>query len=167
MKKIYVIGIVLAATIGLIALKPQSQTLTPPLPHPTATVTTSPDGIHVNFTPSPNSIPGAPTPERGASILAPEPNITMAVEGTLYPVYVEAGSTVLDAMREVASSSSFTFTGREHPGLGFFVESLNGKKSVDGYYWFLYVNGASSDTGASQTVLHPGDIVEWRYQHSY
>ena len=31
----------------------------------------------------------------------------------------------------------------------------------------LYVNGKSSDAGASQTILHSGDIVEWRYEKNY
>ncbi len=69
-------------------------------------------------------------------------------------------------MRSLASSSNFTFAGREYPSLGFFVESINGKKGTNGYYWFLYVNGKSSDTGASETHLKTGDVIEWKYEKS-
>lgn len=70
-------------------------------------------------------------------------------------------------MRTLQESGEFTFSGREYPSLGFFVESINGKYGGDGFYWILYVNGASSNTGASQTKLHAGDAVEWRYEKGY
>jgi hypothetical protein len=82
---------------------------------------------------------------------------------------VQASSTALEAMASFEESSQhrFTYTGHDYPGLGFFVDSINGKANANGLYWFLYVNGESSDTGASQTLLHPGDVVEWRYERSH
>ncbi len=79
---------------------------------------------------------------------------------------VQATSTALEAMVsfEESSGHQFIYTGHDDPGLGFFVDSINGKKNSNGLYWFLYVNGVSSATGASQTMLHPGDVVEWRYE---
>lgn len=91
-------------------------------------------------------------------------NTTLIAGDDSYRLYVPSGSTVLDAMRTLASTTSFVFSGREYPSLGFFVESINGKRNADGLYWFLYINGASSDTGVSNAVLHPGDTVEWRYE---
>lgn len=51
--------------------------------------------------------------------------------------------------------------------LGTFVDTINGQKNSDGYYWILYLNGRTSDIGASQTTLNDGDIVEWRYEKGY
>ncbi len=79
---------------------------------------------------------------------------------------IRTHGTVLDAMRSLASDG-LAFTGKDYPSLGFFVESVNGKKASGGYYWILYVNGKSSDTGASQTRLSAGDTVEWRFEKSY
>lgn len=79
---------------------------------------------------------------------------------------IEQEGTVLEAMQSYEARSSFTFSGTEHPALGFFVESINGKKNEDGYYWFLYINGTSSPLGASQALVHTGDVVEWRYKTS-
>ena len=98
---------------------------------------------------------------------APAPNVTLSVAGTSYGVYAPVGATVLDAMRRLASTTGFAFTGHESSGLGLFVDSINGKKSADGSYWFLYVNGKSSDTGTSATTLKAGDTVEWRYEKNY
>ena len=78
-----------------------------------------------------------------------------------------AGKTVLDAMRAYQASGNFNFSGTESMGLGFFVESINGKANADGFYWFLYINGTSSNTGASQTKLTGGETVEWKYEKSY
>ena len=72
----------------------------------------------------------------------------------------------LDAMHAFADASDFSFSGRNFPGLGFFVEEMGELKNGGGNYWFLYVNGESSQKGASQTRVHAGDVVEWRFQAS-
>ncbi len=90
---------------------------------------------------------------------------TLSVEGKTYRAPIQTGETVLELMRNLAPQG-FTFTGREYPSLGFFIDSINGKKSSGGMYWFLYVNSTSSKTGASQTKLHAGDSIEWRFKNS-
>lgn len=97
----------------------------------------------------------------------PASNVTLTVSGRLYAAYASTGSNVLDLMRSLASTSDLTFTGREYPSLGFFVDSIQGKKAENGYNWILYVNGKSSDTGASQTKLGAGDAIEWKYEKNY
>lgn len=103
----------------------------------------------------------AAAPARGA------PNATLAAGGAEYPLAVSGTENVIDVMRTLASTTDFSFTGSETPSLGFFVESISGRKSGEGKYWFLYVNGASSPKGASQTIVRPGDRIEWRYQEAY
>ncbi len=71
---------------------------------------------------------------------------------------------VTDAMQAYASSSAFTYSGKEYPSLGFFVESINGKNNAGGYYWTLYIDGTLSELGASSARVAPGQSVEWRYQ---
>jgi hypothetical protein len=97
----------------------------------------------------------------------PTPDVTVAVAGTSYAVYAPPGSTVLDAMNILASTTPFTFTSKNFPGMGAFVESIDGKENAGGSYWFLYVNGKSAGTGASETRLKAGDTVEWRYEKNY
>ncbi len=97
----------------------------------------------------------------------PEPNITLLTGSTTYRFFVPEHTTLLDAMHALASSSTFTFSGKNFPMLGTFVDTINGQKNSDGYYWILYLNGRTSDIGASQTTLNDGDIVEWRYEKGY
>ena len=94
---------------------------------------------------------------------------TLSVGGIAYPITVAQGATVIDAMRSLAASSAFTFTftGREYPGLGFFVDSINGEENAGGTYWILYVNSVSATVGAGATEVHAGDTIEWRYEKSY
>ncbi len=113
-----------------------------------------------------------PTNERAQTVIAtistPQPpNVTFTVSGTSYGVYAPSGTTVLDAMRGLISTSDFTFTGREYASLGFFVDSIDGKRAENGYNWILYINGKLSSTGASQTILTVGDTAEWKYEKNY
>jgi|SRR3989338_6196392 len=101
------------------------------------------------------------------TVPTPALNTTLSVAGSLYTAFAPAGSTVIDAMRVLASTTGFSFSGKDYPSLGFFVESINGQKAESGYNWILYVNGKLSGTGASQTTLETGDAIEWRYEKNY
>ncbi len=92
---------------------------------------------------------------------------TLKVASTTYALSVRAGETVLGAMRALGSAGTLRFTGREYPGLGFFVDSINGVSSAGGKYWVFYVNGVSATQGISSTIIEKGDLVEWRYEKSY
>ena len=88
---------------------------------------------------------------------------TLAIGRNRYQIPAN-NSAVLDAMNELSSTRDFKFTGKDYPSLGFFVESINGKKNADGFYWILYVNGKSSDLGVSQAKIRAGDTIEWKYE---
>lgn len=109
------------------------------------------------------------TQDAAAQIQAPAPapahaQATVIVAGRSYPVLLEADTTVLGAMRELSSSGALSFSGKEFPSLGFFVESINGVKNAKGAYWMLYQNGVQSRVGASSTAIRPGDVIEWKYE---
>lgn len=92
---------------------------------------------------------------------------TFRVGDTAYPIDVMPGETVIGAMHSLASTSDFTFTAREYPGLGEYVDSINGQKNGGGMYWMLYLNGTTTTSGASATTIKAGDSVEWRYEKGY
>jgi len=120
--------------------------------------------------------PRAPLAPETIQTLAPPDSIrspqaaataTVTVGENTYSVNLTSGETVLDAMRALASTSSFTFAGRDYPSLGFFVDSINGQKNAGGRYWILYVNDVSATNGVSSTVLQAGDLIEWKYEKGY
>ena len=65
------------------------------------------------------------------------------------------------------TASGLTFMSHEYPGMGTFIDSIQGVANADGYYWILYHNGSKSSVGASSIVLHQGDSAEWRYEKGY
>jgi hypothetical protein len=94
-------------------------------------------------------------------------NAMIKVNDTAYPVGITPGETGIEAMRALQSSGVLTFTGRDYPGLGFFVDSLGGVANGGGMYWVFYVNGKSATSGISSVVLSPGDVIEWKYEKGY
>jgi hypothetical protein len=90
-------------------------------------------------------------------------NISVEVDSHYVPVYTKG--TVLDAMEAYRDASgTFTFSGKQYPGLGMFIEEIQGRRAADGYYWILYINDDTADLGVSRAEVVPGDIVEWRFE---
>jgi len=156
MKKLFIlIGAVAVVIATFFVLTPREGVV--PLPLAVlATSTTTEPGI------SEQPVRSAPLPP------APAPaNASITVGDTLYPIVVPPSETVLSAMRTLALTTDFTFSGRDYSSLGFFVESINGKKQAGGYVWIFYMNGEKSSLGISSATLDPGDVVEWKYEKSY
>lgn len=101
-----------------------------------------------------------------AETTATTSRVTITIEDKVYATSVPASISVLDTMRILASSTDLKFTTKEYAGLGALVDSINGKKNSTESYWFLYINGTSSQTGASETFLQSGDTAEWKYKKS-
>ena len=101
------------------------------------------------------------------AVTATTTHATFIVAEKEYTITVTQDKTVLDAMRALSAAGTFTFTGREYPGLGFFVDSIDGKKNAGGKYWVYYVNGVSATSGVSSQLVRTGDRIEWKYEKSY
>ena len=94
--------------------------------------------------------------------------LSIPSETIVYTIPVLSETTVLTAMEAYAAANpDFSFSGNDFPGLGFFVEEINGKKNADGNYWILYVNGKTSQKGVSQATVSSGNTVEWKYEKGY
>lgn len=90
-----------------------------------------------------------------------------SVQQKSYTIHVENSGTVLSVMEEFAKTSRFEFKTKDFPGLGVLIEEINGLKNADGYYWILYINGKTSDTGASAAEVSQSDSIEWKYEKGY
>lgn len=87
---------------------------------------------------------------------SPQPPITS------YELRVNNTSTVYEAMK----NSQLNFKTKTFPGMGYFVEEINGIKNNNqtGMYWIYYVNGESAKLGISQQIVKPNDIITWKYE---
>jgi hypothetical protein len=64
------------------------------------------------------------------------------------------------------SSQPFIFSTKNYPGMGQFVEEINGIKNdfKQNKYWIYYINNKSAIAGISQYIIQQGDIIEWKYE---
>jgi hypothetical protein len=78
-------------------------------------------------------------------------------------VGAERGETAMDGLEKVSDVT--------HNYGGGFVESINGIKSTysggkgEKNDWFYFINGILSPIGASDYILHPGDIERWDFHY--
>ena len=85
-----------------------------------------------------------------------------------YDIPATGLKTVIDALR-VAEKQGLALQSKDYGGeLGIFIEGINGKTndSKNNLYWTLYINGKQSPTGASATLIKPGDTISWKFEIS-
>ena len=95
-------------------------------------------------------------------------NATLIVNGEKQTTQIATDTTVLDLMNQLQSENQITFSGKDYPGMGMFVEEINGIKnnSQDNKYWIYYINGQSAQVGISNYTIKPNDVIEWKYENT-
>ncbi len=73
---------------------------------------------------------------------------------------VDVGITALDLLK-----ISYKVTAKDYgAGMGEFVETIDGIKPDSQHFWAFYVNGKSSNVGASSYKLEANDNIEWKLE---
>ncbi len=87
-----------------------------------------------------------------------------------YSTLTPPSSTLYDFMKLLAADSKKPFLAeyKNYPGMGMFVESINGVKNDNQTqtYWIYYINGAVAKIGISQYIVQPNDIITWKFEKS-
>ena len=112
-------------------------------------------------------VPAPRTQEITATTLQEETiPITFKVDGIEQQINVVLGSSAYDAMVQAKETSGLSFEGSEFPGLGFFVEEINGLRQNPraGKYWIYYINGRKAEVGISVYKLKTHDVISWKYE---
>src|SRR3989344_4379275 len=107
-------------------------------------------------------------------VLAPETEqaqlmpVSLIVEETKYELKVAPGSSAYHVL-ETAREQGLSFKGRNFPGMGFFVEELQGKAESNrqGMYWIYSINNKKAEVGVSSYIIQPNDVITWTYEKSY
>lgn len=96
--------------------------------------------------------------------------ILIKINNQEYSFNIKEKETLLDVMRLLTADSRqpFTFSGKDYPGMGFFVEEINGQKndSSKNLFWVYYINGRSAEKGISLYEPKPNDSIEWKLETS-
>ena len=98
----------------------------------------------------------APLPDsRSATVIAGEANAILSFDD---------GDTFYDALMEARNEGKLQFSGKNYPGLGFFVTEIGSLRSGDGKYLLYYINGKEATVGVSLYRLMDGDVIEWKLE---
>lgn len=97
--------------------------------------------------------------------------IVLTIANEKYITEFATNTTVYELMQKLSASSikSFSFSGKEHTGLGFFVEEINNTKNnpQTGKYWIYYINNKPAQLGISNYIINKGDIIQWKYESTF
>lgn len=75
----------------------------------------------------------------------------------------EKDLTAFKALETLAKEKSIILD-TKHYDFGIFVSGINGIVGTKEMSWIYLINGISGEKAADQTILKPGDLVEWKYQ---
>jgi hypothetical protein len=92
--------------------------------------------------------------------------VNLNVSGGTYNIKIKEGATVYEVMEQVEKTkeNNFSFKSKEYPGLGIFVDEINGIEGSPGKYWIYYVNDKEASVGVRDYVLKEGDIINWKQE---
>ncbi|MDD2757923.1 MAG: DUF4430 domain-containing protein [Patescibacteria group bacterium] len=95
-------------------------------------------------------------------------NASMEINGNIETMNVKEGTTAFQLMQALKEEAKLSYSGKDYPDMGFFVEEINGEKndSTKNMYWLYYVNDQPATEGISQYVLKDGDKITWKYEAS-
>lgn len=100
---------------------------------------------------------------------SPQQNITTGYISIItgeVPIHIPlvVGDTLYETLHNAGVQGTILFSGREYPGLGFFVTAIGLLESGDGKNLMYFINGTEASVGVSVYVPHDGDVIEWKLE---
>ncbi len=106
--------------------------------------------------------------EEDSSLKSPQSSITATLEvnDKKYEGRISQNENIYNLMEEIQNNkkNNFSFQSKEYPGMGQFIESINGVKNNRDQNWIYYVNGKKAEIGVSNYKVNNGDIISWKYE---
>ena len=93
--------------------------------------------------------------------------IKLVISDVDYDIQVKPNSTAYEAMLHLQQAGKIAFTTKNFSSLGYFIESINGKKNspMTGFYWTYYINNEEAKLGVSNYIVKPNDLITWKYEN--
>jgi hypothetical protein len=86
---------------------------------------------------------------------------------TLDNITIGDNDNLFDVLKRSTQAAGLAFDSKDYKDLGSLVTQLGDKKNGAGNrYWQYWVNNQSPRVGAGAYILHPGDVVEWKFTPS-
>jgi ABC-type enterochelin transport system substrate-binding protein len=111
-------------------------------------------GKHQAQTNQPSTLDASPA-SKAAKITVNESVEGSSINKASYQV--AEGKSALDLLE-----ASHLVETKSFGSMGSFVSSIDGQKPDSKHFWEFFVNGKSSNVGASSYILKDGDKIEWK-----
>jgi len=83
-----------------------------------------------------------------------------------YKLEIFQRSTVFSLLEKLAEKENFTIETSYYPGIGVFIESINGLKGgTDNKWWQYWVNASLGENAADKKEIKTGDVIEWKFEN--
>lgn len=93
--------------------------------------------------------------------------VVLEINGQKYESPVAEQTSVYNFMTQLKNEGKINFKDKNYPGMGKFIEEINGIKNSREKNWIYYVNNKKAEIGISNYKLNLGDVVSWKYESSY
>lgn len=77
---------------------------------------------------------------------------------------VPINTTFYEALIQERTAGTIKLSGKNYPGLGFFVTEIGELRAENGKDLLYYINGKEASVGVSSYVPKDGDIIEWKLE---
>lgn len=89
-------------------------------------------------------------------------SITVLAGDTTAHLLVAPNTLFYDALVQEKNTGKIALSGKNYPGLGFFVTDIGSLHAGSGKSLLYYINGKEATVGVSSYTLKDGDIIEWK-----
>jgi hypothetical protein len=89
---------------------------------------------------------------------------TLEINGIKYESEISEEISVYDFMIKMQNEGKVIFKEKTYPGMGKFIEEINGTKGDGENFWIYYINGKKAEIGISEYKIKPNDIITWKYE---
>ena len=91
-------------------------------------------------------------------------SVTILAGGTTVYLSFLPNTIFYDALVQGKNENKISFSGKNYPGLGFFVTDIGTLHAGSGKHLLYYINGKEATVGVSSYTLKDGNIIEWKLE---
>lgn len=102
------------------------------------------------------SVLGASTALYTATLAVDDSNTVKTYKGVTF----ESGATAYDLLVNAKEQTSFDFEGELYD-FGYYIHTINGRRSLNNEYWKFVVNGEDSTVAIEDYAVEDGDKIEF------
>jgi len=93
--------------------------------------------------------------------------IDYGAEQDFFQFDVDQETTAYDLLVRASIRENIPLNTTDYPDLGILIDGIgNYQGGTDNLYWFLYVDGKMSEKSADNTMVSPGEKVEFKFEES-